>query len=537
MKQIRVAAWYIFALLLLHSCANRVAPTGGPKDLEPPILLSASPPNFQTNFVSKKVTLTFNEYVQLKDIQKQVIISPPISPAPVIELRKKSVVITPGDSLRPNTTYTINFGNALSDFTEGNSLPGFQYVFSTGSILDSLIISGTLIDAPTMKPMKEALAMVYEAATPDSVLGIIPPVYYARANEFGLFTIRNVRQGTYRLVGLADKNNNLTVDFAEESIGSNSEIVDLKDSVFVRLYLSMQQALKQKVKSSLREAPGKLVTVFARPVQSLKWEFLTAIPTEVIAEFSSYRDTVILYGLPAVEDSAVVIWTENNDFTDTVVYRNDRSEIRSKIKIEKKLSGSVYPPAGGPLLPETVPYVYWSSPLKTFDFTKVIILKDSVALLVTGSFFDSLQLKTNFIGSWKEGSYSVEIPPGTAEDRYGRLNDSIRFSFTVPGERSGGSISVVFNPASPQPLLLQLVNEKDEIVRQRNTSGPFNGLFEQVDPGSYRLRVVYDSNNNGRWDAGDIRNKLLPEKILYNADPITVRSNWEVEVEWTVQQE
>ncbi len=537
MKQIRVLAFCIFTSLLFHSCANRVAPTGGEKDLEPPVLLSATPPNFQSNFTSEKIILTFNEYVQLKDIQKQVIISPPISPAPEIELRKKSVIITPGDSLRPNTTYTINFGNALTDFTEGNSLPGFQYVFSTGNILDSLIISGALIDAPTMKPLKEALALVYDKETPDSVLGIIPPLYYARANEFGLFTIRNVREGDYRLVGIADKNNNLTVDFAEESIGSAGEIVTLKDSVFVRLYLSMQKALKQKVISSLREAPGKLVTVFARPVQSVTWEFLSTKPAEVIAEFNSYRDTVILYGLPAIADSAVVIWKDNNNFTDTVIYRNDRSELRSKVVIEKKLSGVVYPKTDGVLQAETVPYIYWSSPLKQFDFNKVVLFKDSVILPVNGTFADSLQLKTNFTGIWKEGSYKIEIPPGTAEDRYGRLNDSIRFSFTVPGERAGGSISFGFTPESSSPMLLQLVNEKDEIVRQRTATGPFNGLFEQVDPGSYRLRVVYDSNNNGRWDAGDIRNKLLPEKILYNADVITVRSNWEVEVEWTVKPE
>ena len=164
--------------------------------------------------------------MQLIDIQKQLLISPPIIPPPQVELRKKSVVITLLDTLARNTTYSINFGNAIADFTEGNALMDFQYVFSTGSWLDSGKVSGAIYDALTLKPVKSALAMLYDSEVADSLIGITSPLYYARTGETGLFNIRNIRHGTYRIIGLDDKNSNFTVEFAEESIGATLSVVE-----------------------------------------------------------------------------------------------------------------------------------------------------------------------------------------------------------------------------------------------------------------------------------------------------------------------
>ncbi len=506
-------------------------PTGGEKDVTPPVLLSAVPENYQVNFSAGKIILTFNEYVQLTDVQKQVMISPPMNPAPQIELRKKSVIITFMDSLKSNTTYTMNFGNALTDFTEGNPVAGFQYVFSTGPVMDSLVISGIMKDALTLKPLKEALALVYDSGTADTSIGKVQPLYYARTNESGLFKVRNVRKGSYRLVGLDDKNYNFTADFADEIIGVGTDFILLTDSAFMTAYLSIQPPAKQSVKNSRLEAPGKLVTVFARPVVNPTWNFIGGQPEKVIPEFSAYRDTVILYCFPGPADSIQVVWTDNT-LADTALYRVEKHKVTGKTIAVPKAQGIPYPQNTGTLNPETIPFVHWSAPLKSFDFSQVKAIKDSAGFPVTGSFKDSLQVRTFFEGDWKEGVYEILIPAGAAQDFYGRSNDSIRFAFSVAGDQKVGSISFVFISWTTENVLLQLVNDKDEKVRQRNVNGKLKGLFEYVDPGQYRLRIVYDANKNGRWDAGDIRNNIPPEKVSYYKDPITVRSNWEVEVEW-----
>lgn len=135
-------------------------------------------------------------------------------------------------------------------------------------------------------------------------------------------------------------------------------------------------------------------------------------------------------------------------------------------------------------------------------------------------------------GEWKEGTYTFLVLPGAVTDAYGFSNDSISSSFTIPAERTKGSISFKFMMLQPGKHLLQLVNEKHELIRQRSFEEKTTGIFEMVDPGTYRLRVITDVNGNDRWDGGDFKTGLLPEEVRYYKEPIVVRSNWEVEIEW-----
>ncbi len=523
---------YIFSLaLILQSCANKVAPTGGSKDILPPVLLVAEPENKQVNFTSSKIVLTFNEYVQLKDAQKQVMISPPMNPAPQIDLRKKSIVITFIDSLKANTTYTLNFGNAIADFTEGNSLAGFQYVFSTGPVADTLTVSGIIRNALTTKPVKDAVALIYDAAAADSLIGNTPPMYYARTAENGIFTIRNVREGTYRLLAVDDKNNNYTVEIGDEAVGAGKNI-ELKDSVFVEAFIALQPPLLQSVKSSTRELPGTIITAFERPVQNLSWKFIGIQPEKIIPEYSAYRDTVILYCFPGVVDSTQIVWIENNTEIDTTIYRPGKIKSAPSSLADKFLAATTYPVTESILLPETMPYIKWAVPYLTFDTAAVKVYKDSALVPFRGYFMDSLRLKFAFDRQWTEGKYKVIVPAGAATDIYGRSNDTVVFNFSVADENTSGSITLNFTPQTDDFKLLQLVNDKDEIVRQRQVKGAVKDVFTLIAPGEYRIRIIYDLNNNGKWDSGEVKQKIFPEKVVYYNDPVTVRSNWEVELEW-----
>lgn len=519
-------------MLLLQSCANKVAPAGGKKDILPPVLLSAIPENNQVNFTATKIVLTFNEYVQLKDVQKQVMISPPMDPAPQIELRKKSVIISFADSLKSNTTYTLNFGNSIADFTEGNSLEGYQYVFSTGPVADSLTISGIIKDALTTKPVKDAAALLYDSFTADSLIGNSPPQYYGRTSENGKFTIRNVREGSYRLLGVDDKNNNFTVQITDERAGSAKNPVEVKDSTFAEAFISLQPPLLQSVKSSTRELPGKITTAFAKPVKNLSWKFIGMQPDKIIEEYSSYRDTVILFCIPGVADSSRVIWFENGNAIDTTIYRPGKVKTAPNAVAPRIFAANTYPSSESILAPETLPFIKWSVPFVTFDTSAVKVYKDSLLISYKGFFTDSLKLTYALDGNWTEGKYKVVIPAGIAVDIYDRTNDTIAFSFSAMEENAAGSITFNFVARNNDTKLLQLVNDKDEVVRQRPVTEKLKDIFSLITPGEYRLRLIYDTNNNGRWDGGAIAEKIFPEYVIYYNDPVTVRSNWEVELEW-----
>ena len=526
----------LFSLIIsffLSGCANRVTPTGGQKDILPPEIVKVIPNNETVNFSAKKIVIAFNEYIQLKDIATQLVISPLIFPPPTIAVINKNLVIELPDSLSPNTTYTIHFGNAIVDNNEGNVFPGYSYVFSTGNELDSLKLTGVILNAETNKPEKGTLALLYSTAMADTSWLKSPPDYFSRAAEDGTFVIRNIRSGMYRLFALNDKNNNYILDLKDETAGFESQSFELKDSMYLKVFIAPQAAVKQIVKGSVIEEPGKIVTTFSKSVISPSWKFLDVAAEKVLSEISIKSDTVILYVLPTYLDSMKIEWSDGETILDTVKYTKSRAAskpIPAKAKEFTKWSST--PLSGGNLKGESHPQIKWAMPVMTFDESKILVTKDSIPHSAKISFTDSVKTNLQIESKWTEGSYKVLVLPEAILDFAGNSNDTVAISFVVPSERSAGSISFKINSQSQSDMILQLVTDKDEVVRQRFFTGSSSGIFEMVDPGSYKLRLIVDANSNKLWDSGDFRKSIQPEKIDYHPDQITVRSNWEVEVVW-----
>lgn len=208
---------FIILLLLTASCANPVAPTGGPKDEKPPTILKTVPLNQSTNFTGNEISIYFDEYINLKDISTQLIISPPLKEAPEFKVKGKRLVTHFKEPLREETTYNIFFGDAIVDITEGNPLSGYKFTFSTGSVLDSMIITGKLINAFNLTPVKGAYVMLY-----DSVYDSIPykqiPYYISRTRDNGDFELTNLRDMEYLIFALTDLNSNYLFDQSNEEI-------------------------------------------------------------------------------------------------------------------------------------------------------------------------------------------------------------------------------------------------------------------------------------------------------------------------------
>src|ERR1039457_2607017 len=211
-----------FLLFGLTRCANPVTPQGGPKDILPPKILLSEPPDLTTHFQSRRIKITFDEFIQLKDARNQVIISPPILPKTEFTVHGKSSLVKINDSLRANTTYSIFFGDAVSDLSENNILHNFNYVFTTGAYIDSLSLRGKIIDAFTLTPQKDVYAMLYinenDTIPFDSLPYRVKPYYLAKSNESGEFLFHNLRNTPYKLFALKDLNGDFIYNPPAEKI-------------------------------------------------------------------------------------------------------------------------------------------------------------------------------------------------------------------------------------------------------------------------------------------------------------------------------
>lgn len=249
---------YLFVIVLIalafSRCAQIVAPTGGPKDTLPPYLVNATPPDSSLHFKSKKIVLDFDEFIQLQDLQKQLIIAPNPKRQPQIRSKLRTLTISwENDTLKPNTTYTINMGNAIEDIDEGNPLKGFRYVFSTGDYLDSLEIGGEIRDARTGMPDSTMAVMLYYDLT-DSVVTKEKPVYYARTTGDGSFLFRNLPHGTFKLFALKDANGDLQYNDSTEAIAFIAAPLKLDSNIRgINLFDFLE---KENVPAAAKAAPA-----------------------------------------------------------------------------------------------------------------------------------------------------------------------------------------------------------------------------------------------------------------------------------------
>ncbi len=235
MKYINIII-YIAVLFGLSACATVGSPVGGPKDLDPPYVVSAVPDNYTTNFDANSFEITFNEFIQLKSVNQELLVSPPLQNRPEIREKGKSFeVVLREDSLRPNTTYTFFFGNAIADNNEGNLLPDYEYVFSTGSYIDSLSVKGRVLDAFTLKPPEDGVLVMLHSNLNDSAPYHTLPDFISRSNEEGYFSINNVRPDLYRLMALKDQNSNYLFDLPAEPVAFADSLVDLDPEILARI--------------------------------------------------------------------------------------------------------------------------------------------------------------------------------------------------------------------------------------------------------------------------------------------------------------
>ena len=527
---------FFFALMLLaSSCAIQVAPSGGAKDTIPPVVKKFDPENYSTNFHGQDIRIVFDEYMELKDLSTQLIVSPPLKYNPDATLRKKTIEIHLEDTLLPNTTYTMNFGNAIADLREGNALENFQYVFSTGDVIDSLKLSGHVQFAFDNKTEKGIYVMLYRSMEDSTPLKSLPD-YFAKTNEDGTFEIRNISPGSYGIFALKDNNANYLFDNNEENIGFSDSIAESGSSgISLRLFreIKTQQLLKVST-----DEPGHVTIVYARPLENETLTFLSDTSILKISSilYSQKRDTIdVWYANPNADSLKLLI--HHDAATDTILSRLKRLDTAmpgrgGTILKTQYESGSAYG-----LLLNAPAEIIFNHPIQSADFSKVTVTADSLPVEDLAIHFkDSLKRTLVVDFKRKENTkYKVEIPKGSFNDIIGLNNDSLEIFFSTRSFSDYGTMEIKMHTASAKNYVLQLIDDKEVVYRQSAFNNDTTILYDFLDPKLYKLKLIADENKNGEWDTGNYLKHIQPDQIFYYKEDLTIRSNWDVEVKWNVE--
>lgn len=520
----------------IFSCAQVVRPTGGPKDKTAPVVEKYIPDSASTNFKSKEINIFFNEYIQLKDINNQLIISPPLKRTPDIEANNKQLRIKLSDTLEENTTYTINFGNSISDITEGNVKENFQYVFSTGNFIDSISFSGKVQYAFNKKTEKGILVMLYKSMG-DSLPYKRPPSYFTKTKENGTFRINNITGGKYKLFALKDSDNNYLFNSKDEAIGFSDTLINLFTSSSGNIFL-FKETPKQFLKKALYAQFGKINLIFNKSAEDIKLEYLRGNPSDFLKEYSSQKDTLHIWYTGKEELVKIKVW--DNDFlpdTAEIKMISKEKAMNNSRGAKPGLSASFNATESNPLNIGSSFIIEFSNPVKEADLTKIKLTQKTDTLKIAPVFIDSTRRKLAFKYTFTEdSSYSISVLPGVVKDIFGFTNDTIKAAFKVQKEKFYGSLRLDLEiPLTADNYILQLIDEKENVIRESFVKGSALINYEHILPGRYRLKIIYDDNSNNKWDTGNYLKKQQPEKVTYFSTPLTIRSNWDMEEKWKAE--
>lgn len=517
-------------LLLWAACARVGSPTGGEQDKTPPKVVKTIPPNESVNFTGNRIRIYFDEFVTLRDIRKQLIISPPLAYFPEITPSgnaSKYINIKILDTLRPNTTYTFNFGKSIQDNNEGNPLSFYTYTFSTGNTIDSLTLNGSIKDALRPKAENFVNVMLYEMGEKysDSVVYKQRPIYVVNTlDSLTTFELSHLKAGKYMLVGMKDKDNNYLFDPKTDKIGFHPTPITIPtDSSYT---LSLFKEVPQTQASRPFQSGEQRISIgYQGEKDSIQVTPLPPFPADWkwVVEKEPTKDTLWLWYHPKVEDSLKLIVKSNRADTTKVNLRKMKSE---KWKITPEFKGI------SPTEEEIV--LSSNTPIRAFnkEAIKLIVAKDSTEVGFEPIFTPNTSQITLKV-KVKEGEKYLFKAFNAFENFFGQKSDTLQESFSAKKAEDFGSLKLTFKDNVSLPFIIELTDKdaKKVLYEQyvEQTSPTYN--FPFVKAGNYRLRVIEDRNRNRKWDTGNFLGRLLPEPVHYFAKEIELRANWEIEQE------
>lgn len=528
---IKYLSLLLSAPFLFLGCAQQVPPTGGAKDVTPPGLVSTYPKNQTVNFKEQVVDLEFDEYISVDNINQQLLITPAIEGIYTTKIRPKGVRLQFDKSFRANTTYSLNFRNTFKDVSERNPARNVKLVFSTGPTLDSLSVSGEVVDLLTNQPVLEALVGLYQIS--DTLrFAKNRPYYFAKTDSSGVFQIENVAAGTYRIAALTDANNNLLYDAAKETIAFLKDSIELNQPVRdVRLALRFIDSTPNRV-TSTRSTNAHYTVIYAKGVKDVRVQFQNAadsLPYAFIDEnqlqFYNVRNEA-----DTVKATITAIDSVDQAFSHEVKIKfrpRGRREETTRAAFTLKTE-----PADREEVETAFEYrIEFSKPVLQTDYAKIELLADTLRRIPVATEDWRWNATRTQLSLKKEvparREIRVTLPKGTF---FSIENDTSQISRTNHAIKDLENYGVLSGRVSGGRggLIVQLLGEGYKVVRSVPTkTGAFR--FDFVKPGKYYIRAIEDINNNGRWDAGSAERYELAERVLVFDIGKPLKQNFELD--------
>ena len=578
----------LFVAILNQHCANAVAPTGGPKDTTPPVVVETVPKNNGTNFIGKKIEITFDEFITLENASQNVMISPPMSEKPDIKLKNKTVIVKFKEDLAPNTTYTINFGATIKDLHEGNPFNDYVYSFSTGDHIDTLSIAGKLLNAEDKKPIEGAFVGLYAADRDnlDSLPMTTAPNYITKTDKEGNFRLNGLANKQYLVFALKDANANFYFDLPNESVAFLDSLVPAsypqKAQTPPVMDSTLTDSLTMQVDSVVFET--KTTTKFDQNAFKLTLEMFTEVDsTQVLLEkklveegllrfvfrhpakdavimtpemlpdtfnlFTTHsvaHDTIWWYFTPNVKDS---LWVQvkydtliNDSSRYSLKFKETKANRRLKREPEKlKVSTNLIGRDG--LIQGDTLTLKFSEPIVRYAMRDSAIFKcDTLVYYDTIAFkpADEQGLKYRMITPFSvDSSYSIEIPDSVFFGIRNRTNDVIKLDFHVLKDDEYGNIYItVVPPKGMKQVVVQLLNESEKVLKEQIITKKEEVMFDYLMPAKYKLRAILDADGNGKWSTGNYHRHSLPETVVDYKAPLELKAGWDIDLDevWDLNQ-
>ncbi len=591
----------LFYLSILYaltvSCAQQQPLNGGPRDTFPPKLIThLSTPNFQTNFEKKDISLVFDEYIELRDVIKQVVVSPPLNYIPTVERAKgfKTAVFqfNEKEELKEGVTYAISYGSSIKDLTEGNEVENLQFLFSTGDYIDSLKMSGSVVDVLTGEKVPEVLFMLYENFA-DTVVRTEKPYYFGKTDKDGNFTINYMKAGAFKGFALEDQDLNYLFNIPKERIGFTPDSIIITDSVETEIIIQLFQEVttleKPKIDASTygfvklgfkrepydavlnydvigqelyKEVEGDTIRYWYNLQDSIDWNFYfqrdTLIDTLKVKALSRKLQPIALTRQRAADekiplnpfkplpltfnhplknvDTSLINFNEivaTAPFLDSIdIIEEEVESLDKAIPTKEEVPVKVILTDSTAIIKDES--IKIDSLPKKIDSAFVSLTKKRERLVANYEIDSLIKRKLILSYDWQENTlYQLEILPGALIDWYEAPNqDTILLTYEVKPKNDFGTINLTATEMdSTKNYWFELrlgTNVVKDFLVQNTTT--YKASFPALLPGKYELKIIEDLNGNSRWDPGNYDKKLQSEKIS-TASIEELRAGWDVEAE------
>ncbi|MEI7829048.1 MAG: Ig-like domain-containing protein [Prolixibacteraceae bacterium] len=586
-RVVHIVASVLILLVLAYSCANMGMPRGGPKDKTPPSIVKSIPDANQVNFKENKVRITFNEFVVADELSEKFIVSPPIAKKPLFRTKGKTFIVDLNEKLHPNTTYSLDFKDGIVDNNERNKIKNLRLAFSTGPNLDSLRIVGFVRDAYTLEPAKNCFVLLYKG-TSDTLVYKTRPDFIGKTNFQGFFAITNLPATSYQMYALSDVDNNLkytagvdSISFLSKRIEPTAEFQPKRDTVVTgsdtlvvlgktRFYpdplnfslffekgfdLSLDKYERPNRKTVDLTFTGSTADTFNVEVLNVhpkkSWNLIQksrnsdTLKIWLTDSLVYQRDTLALRLSYRQQDSLGVFFTKKDTIklylSEDQVNKAEKNKRKERRKIvTEQTSVNLSTNLSGALDTYRDIVIESPEPISTFDTSKVGLFekKDTSFFKIVPKIKpDSANFRRYHIYyPWNFGtSYKLTIDSTALHTIYGMYGKAFKSEFKTQEEEHYGKILFSIKNVTGPTIIQILENSQTElllksirIVKDQEITVPF------LEPKKYLMKAVFDRNDNGIWDSGNLKEKIEPEEVCYYLSVIKVRSNWDNQDTWTL---